>query len=257
MPERDVAALHVPALEVSGVVAGYRGFELGPVDLVLAPGEVLTLIGTNGSGKTTFIRSVLGLHGLRRGEVRFEGRSLPARRPAELAAVGYMTDSPRDLLGSFSAREYWRYCLIAHERAARRRAPQVLERAERLARLLDFPSDSPRQLGELSLGTTRKAQLIAATMTQPRLLVLDEPFIGLDFIAARAVEALLLELRAAGTTIVIANHDLGLAARIADRVLLLHGGVPLLNAPLASLGGHQGLEAAIQHSLDAARGVEG
>jgi ABC-type multidrug transport system ATPase subunit len=130
----------------------------------------------------------------------------------------------------------------------------VLARAEQLARVLDFPGDSPRQLAELSLGTTRKAQLIAATMTSPRLLVLDEPFIGLDFIAARAVEALLLELSARGTSIVIANHDLGLAARIADRVLLLHGGTPLLNEPIAELGGHAGLEESIQRSLDAARG---
>lgn len=245
-----------PALEVSGVVAGYREFELGPVGFALEAGEVLTLIGTNGSGKSTLIRSLLGLHRLRHGEVRFEGGSLPDRRPAELAAVGYVTDSPGDVLGAFSAREYWRYCLIAHERAARRRAPEVLERAEQLARMLDFPSDSPRQLGELSLGTTRKAQLIAATMIRPRLLVLDEPFIGLDFIASRAVEALLVELRAAGTSIVIANHDLGLAARIADRVLLLHRGVVLLNAPIAALGGHLGLESAIQQSLDAARGAE-
>jgi ABC-type multidrug transport system ATPase subunit len=130
----------------------------------------------------------------------------------------------------------------------------VLDRAEQLARMLDFPSEAPRQLGELSLGTTRKAQLIAATMTSPRLLVLDEPFIGLDFIASRAVEALLLELRAGGTSIVIANHDLGLASRIADRVLVLHAGVPLLNEPLTSLGGHDGLESAIQRSLDVARG---
>jgi ABC-type multidrug transport system ATPase subunit len=242
-------------LEVTGLVAGYREFELGPVDVALGAGEVLTLIGTNGSGKTTFIRSLLGLHALRAGEVRLDGAPLPARRPSELARVGYMTDSPKDLLAAFTAREYWRYCLIAYERARGVRAPEVLDRAERLARLLDFPSEQPRQLGELSLGTTRKAQLIAATMTEPELLVLDEPFIGLDFIAARAVETLLLELRSAGTSIVIANHDLGLAARIADRVLLLHRGIPLLSASVEALGGHEHLEAAIQSRLDAARGV--
>jgi ABC-type multidrug transport system ATPase subunit len=241
-------------LEIDGLATGYRGFDLGPVDLTLPPGDVLTLIGTNGSGKTTFIRSLLGLHGLRSGRVLFEGQPLTERRPAHLAAVGYMTDSPGDLVGAFSAREFWRYCLIAYERAGGRRAPAVLDRAEQLARMLDFPSEAARQLGELSLGTTRKAQLIAATMTSPRLLVLDEPFIGLDFIASRAVEALLLELRAGGTSIVIANHDLGLASRIADRVLVLHAGVPLLNEPLTSLGGHDGLESAIQRSLDVARG---
>ncbi len=241
-------------LEIIGLATGYRGFHLGPVDVTLSPGEVLTLIGTNGSGKTTFIRSVLGLHAMRSGRVLFEDEPLTERRPAQLAAVGYMTDSPRDVISAFTAREFWRYCLIAHERASARRAPHVLDRAEQLARALDFPSHAPRQLGELSLGTTRKAQLIAATMTSPRLLVLDEPFIGLDFIAARAVEALLLELRAAGTIIVIANHDLGLASRIADRVLVLHNGVPLINEPLAGLGGHTGLESAIQQSLDTARG---
>lgn len=242
-------------LEISGLVAGYQGFTLGPLDFHLGTGEVLTLVGTNGSGKSTLIRTMLGLHRAKSGDVLFDGRSLVDRRPQDLCLVGYVTDSVKNLIGGFSAREYWRYCLIAHERALGQRSPQVLDRAEQFARLLDFPLEQARPLRELSLGTARKAQIVAAAMIDPILLILDEPFIGLDFLAARALESLLVEFRESGTSIVVSGHDLGLASRIADRVLVLHGGTAVLNSSIEDVGGHSLLEGAVERSLhDARRG---
>ena len=237
-------------LRVRDLRVAFTGFELGPVNLELQSGGLLALLGTNGSGKSTLIRAILGIEHVTRGRVTWNGRSLRPRTASTAAHLAYVSDSSRDLLLEFTPLEYWRYCILAFERARRERLPDALERAFLLADDLDLPWERRVPLSGLSLGTARKVQIIAALMTDPQLVILDEPFIGLDFIAARALERVLAGAKRAGTTVLVSNHDLDLASRLADSIVLLHRGSVLLNSPVTALGGPLGLEPAVEAALD-------
>jgi ABC-type multidrug transport system ATPase subunit len=241
------------SLDVVDLRVDYAEFSLGPVDIALEPGRLLALLGTNGSGKSTLLRAILGLQDTAAGGVLWNDESLLPRSAATASRIGYVSDSSRDVLPEFTAMEYWRYCLLAFEKASGRRMPEAIDTAIRLSGDLDFPYSTRVPLAGLSLGTARKAQIIAALMTSPELVIMDEPFIGLDFIAARALEAVLLRTRDAGTAVIVSNHDLDLASRLADSIVLLHRGRQLLGDSVAELGGHDRLEAAIVAALAHAR----
>lgn len=95
-------------LVVSNLGVRFSGFELGPVDIQLSEGRVLALLGTNGSGKSTLIRSILGLQDITSGTIHWQHGSLRPRTDHAFARIGYVSDSSRDLLGEFTALEYWR-----------------------------------------------------------------------------------------------------------------------------------------------------
>lgn len=241
------------ALEVMALFVRYREFTLGPLSVALASGDFVSLIGPNGSGKSTLIRSVLGLNAnASRGRVLMLGHDAAGRQRELFSHVGYVTDSPRDVLAEFTAQEYWDYCRLAYESARGLPIRGWNERAAAYARALDLPARLTRPISALSRGTARKVQLIAALLPDPKLLVLDEPSIGLDFLAARSFEAILTELRSRGTTVLAASHDLDLAARIATRILVLYDGQIVADEQVDDLT--EGVEHAVAEALSRARG---
>lgn len=243
----------MPALEVDALRVRYRDFALGPISLSVADGEFVSLIGPNGSGKSSFIRAILGLNPrVASGAVTLLGAPALTRPRETFGHVGYVTDSPRDVLAEFTAREYWSYCLLAVESARGERITGWEERADEYSRALDFPSTLRRPISALSLGTARKAQIIAALLPEPRILILDEPFIGLDFLASRAFEGLLQQLSRRGVTVLASSHDLDLAARLAHRIVVLRGGQLVLDRPVEEL--EDGVESAVSGALTRARG---
>jgi ABC-type multidrug transport system ATPase subunit len=241
-------------LEIVDLTVRFRGFTLGPVDLDVADGSFVTLLGPNGSGKSTLIRSALGLRAPDDGYASWAGRPLLAREPAVVTQIGYVSDSPGDVVGELTADEYWQYCRTAHERARGHALPGLLDRAHAYAARLELPVTA-KPLDALSLGTRRKAQIVAALMTHPRLLVLDEAFIGLDFVASRAFEDLLRERVLDGCTVLSSNHDLDLAARLSERVVVLHEGRIVLDLRTDELDGLDRLEATVLETLRAVRGA--
>jgi ABC-type multidrug transport system ATPase subunit len=237
-------------LDVNRIQVHYRGFSLGPVSFQVEQGEFLSVIGTNGAGKSTLISAILGLNNkLLSGSASFRGNPLINRDPGVMARVGYVTDSSQDILPEFTAIEYFRYCRMAYERARQGRLETFDEDVEKLSAVLGFPLRQSRQLSMLSLGTRRKAQIIAALIARPSLIFLDEAFIGLDFVAARSLESLLRTLKDDGVTCVMAGHDLDLASRLADKVLLLHEGRVSLFESVSALGGVERLEMVIMNKL--------
>lgn len=240
-------------LAVEQISVKYQAFTLGPISTILEPGSVTALMGTNGSGKSSLIRAILGLQTVASGDALWGDENLRDRSDHVLSRVGYVSDSHRDLLAEFCPSEYWQYCRLAYERARGARSTEYMERAERYARLLDFPYGTRIPISGLSLGTARKVQIIGALLADPSLIIMDEPFSGLDFIASRALESMLVSLRSEGKTILLANHDLDLATRLADKVLLLHSGSLLLDAPVGEFHSHSELERTIGSLLQDAR----
>jgi ABC-2 type transport system ATP-binding protein len=242
----DGAGLEVVDLEVR-----YTGFVLGPVSLRLAGGQVFCLLGPNGSGKTTLMRSMLGLQQTDRGGTTWNGQQLAARPPAVFAGIGYVTDSAEDMIPELAPQEYWEYCALAYSRHGRDPEP-MLARAGELAEQLDFVPPR-RSVSSFSLGMRRKAQLIAGLMHSPELIVLDEPLIGLDFLSVRALEDVLESERERGAVVVVSSHDLGVAARLADRIAVLHLGRMILDGPLDSVTAGGALEDVVERIIRSAR----
>jgi ABC-type multidrug transport system ATPase subunit len=220
-------------LRVHNLVVRYDAFTLGPVSMTAESGQILCLLGPNGSGKTTLIRTTLGLQRADAGAVFWADRSL-AGRPAELfARIGFVTDSAEDVIAELTPEEYWEYCALAYARAGGS-VPELTRRAAELAQRLDF-APPRRSIGGFSLGMRRKTQLVAGLMHQPDLVVLDEPLVGLDFLAIRALEQVLLDERDRGALVVLSSHDLGVAARLADSIAVLHLGRLICYQPIAEL----------------------
>jgi ABC-type multidrug transport system ATPase subunit len=216
-----------PPIEVTELTVRYgRRLALDGVTLAVAPGSVYALLGRNGAGKSSLVRCLLGEQRPAAGRVQLLGRDAWRRRAAILAEVGVVPEEP-DAPPAMSARRLSRFCsrLYPTWDAARM--------AERLRRF-DVPQDLP--FGRLSKGQKGQVALALALAASPRLLVLDDPTLGLDPVARRAVfQELIDELAERGTTVFLTTHDLAGVERIADRVGILREGRLLLDEDLEGL----------------------
>lgn len=241
-------------LEIDALEVEYPNFTLGPVTLGLDRAQICCLLGPNGSGKSTLIRTLMGLQAADHGGASWDGIGLADRPPIAFADIGYVTDNAEDVIEEFTAHEYWEYCALAHSRCGH--APSaLLERATALAADLDF-APPRRPIRSFSLGMKRKTQLVAGLMHAPGLIVLDEPLIGLDFLAIRALEEVLLAERDRGALVLVSSHDLGVAGRLADRIAVLHLGDLVLDEPLARLAAEGPLESVVERVIRSARGKD-
>lgn len=218
-------------LELHSAVAGYRRAPiLDGIDLFLRRGELCSLIGANGCGKSTLLRTLLGLLPLTAGEVTLDGNPLPSLKRSEIAKrIAYlpqwqgipdMTVGELVLCGRFSHLSYPRR-YRAVDRAAAKAAMQRTGTTE----IADRP------LRELSGGMRQAAYIAMALASETDCILLDEPTTYLDPAHAAATLRLLRELSHEGRAVLTVMHDLPMAFDFSDRILLLHQGRLLLDAP--------------------------
>jgi energy-coupling factor transport system ATP-binding protein len=203
------------------------------VSLAVRPGELLALMGRNGSGKSTLLKALVGLARPAEGRVELRGRDIAPTPVEQLARqVGYVPQDPRSILYHDTLREELAF-------TQRARAPQGDAEAA-IARTLaqlgigHLAEAYPRAL---SGGEAQRAAMAAILVGDPPLLLLDEPTRGLDYGAKAALAHLLRDLCARGRTVVMATHDVELAAACADRVALLGDGELVVEGPAADLLG--------------------
>lgn len=214
-------------------------FRLGPVELALPAGQVHALLGPNGSGKTTFLRACQGLLQGDSGQLMVLGSPVVGRPVAVLGRVGYVPDDPEDVIAEATAPELWELVARAHVGWSGGAGPAVAElltRAGELSSFLDFTPPTTVIAG-FSHGMRKKTQLVAALMTEPELLVLDEPRNGLDPLGILRLEELMAQAAQRGAAVLVSSHDLHWAARVADQVHILHNGRVLASGPPAELLG--------------------
>ncbi len=216
-PTRPPSA-HPAPLEVTGLrVARSRRRVLHGVDLRVGPGEIVALTGRNGSGKSTLLWSLAGHLPLEAGTVRLTGADVGALDAAQrIERVGLVPQDPADLLYATSVRQE---CADADADAGIP-AGSCAALWTRLAGGVDLEAH-PRDLSE---GQRLALALSVILLTDPPLLLLDEPTRGLDYAAKSALVGLLRELADAGTAVVLATHDVETAAEVATRVILLADG---------------------------------
>ncbi len=223
-PRADEAT---PAIEARGVEVRYgRDRAVEALDLTLHGGEVYALLGRNGSGKSSLVRALLGLQPLHAGRVAVLGRDPHRERAALMHEVGFVPEEPQ-APPEMTARQLSRFC------SSLRRGWNGDAVEARLAR---FGIALDRRFRRLSKGQKKQVELALALGHRPRLVVLDDPTLGLDPLARRAFFGeLMAELAEGGTTVLLTTHDLTAVEGIADRIGILAGGRLLVDEPLETL----------------------
>jgi branched-chain amino acid transport system ATP-binding protein len=230
-----VSAAAPPALRIAGLHAGYGRYDvLRDVALTVAPGEAVAVLGPNGAGKTTVLRSIMGLVKHRRGEISIAGVDVSrlaghkiARGHAALVPEGrrLFVDQPIEdnlLLGAFHLR---------------RDGDRVRELLESVYALFPVLRDVRRRpAGALSGGQQQMVAIGRMLMSDPKLLLLDEPSLGLAPIAINEVAEALAALRAQGRSILVVEQRVDLALRMCDRMYVLAGGEVALEQNASEVG---------------------
>jgi ABC-type multidrug transport system ATPase subunit len=194
---------------------------LAPLDLAVAPGERVALVGHNGSGKSTFLRLAAGLLELTAGEIEVAGH--PVGAPEARAALSFVPDNPV-LYDDLSVREHLAYIASLHGVDASEAQLDELIAAIGLAERAD---DLPARF---SRGLRQKAALAVGLVRPFQVLLVDEPFVGLDVPGRQALLSLLDEAHAAGAAIVVATHEPSYVERV-DRCLALRDGRLIHDGP--------------------------
>ncbi|WP_031386628.1 ABC transporter ATP-binding protein [Desulfonatronum thiodismutans] len=222
-------------LRIRNVSAGYAGIAvLHGVSLHVGQGETVCLVGANGAGKSTLLQVVSGLIRPFSGELRFEDADLTTLPPHRIVAAGLVqVPEARELFPSMTVRENLDLGAFALRRAA-----QAEIRANR-ARLLElFPVLGQRleqKAGTLSGGEQQMLAIARALMAKPRLLILDEPSLGLAPLVIKEIFRTLRDLRAEGLTILLVEQNALAAMRISDRAYVLQAGRMLLSGTAEEL----------------------
>lgn len=215
-----------PTLVARGLVKRFgKRRVLDGLDLAVAPGQVTALLGENGQGKTTLMKLALGVLAPDGGSLTVAGCD-PLKQPRPLRErVGYVPAQP-DAYGWMTVRDLFRFLAPQYPTWDRALAAELVER-------LRIPDSTPFKA--LSRGEGMKAMLAAALAPRPQLLLLDEPFAGLDpLVREEVLRNIIGELRDGERTVLVATHDLDVVARIADRVAVLAHGRIVEHGPLAA-----------------------
>ena len=189
---------------------------LDDVSFAVAPGRLTGFVGANGAGKTTAMRAILGLIRPDAGEVLVDSRPITQ---ADRAGIGYMPEE-RGLYPKMRVREQIVYFGELHgvpKDVAGRRADELLERVNLYERAND-------KVEALSLGNQQRAQICVALVHGPSILILDEPFSGLDPIAVEAVLGVLRERAAAGVPVLFSSHQLEVVEKLSDDLVIISNG---------------------------------
>jgi len=216
----------VNVLALDGVAAGYGDvLAVRSISLEVAPGECVALIGANGAGKTTTLRAIAGLLPLRGGRILFEGRPLAGLAPREIVALGLAhVPEGRQVFASLTVLENLE--MGARTPAARAARRETLD--EVFALFPRLKERAPQAAGTLSGGEQQMLAIGRALMARPRLLLLDEPSLGLAPIAVRSIMEIVATVNRRGTTILLVEQNVRRALALCGRGYVVENGVVAL-----------------------------
>lgn len=215
-----------PLVEVENLTHTYRHAArpaLDTVSLAIQPGQIAALVGHNGAGKTTMIRIMTGVLRPTAGSVRLARRALYQDRVQMAAAkrlTGVVADNP-PLYGRLTAREFVRFSARIYGLAD---SPHLERRISGLLASVELDEDADRRIVGYSLGMRKKTAVCAALVHDPALLIMDEPFDGLDPLVRRSLKGALRAYAARGRAVLLSTHALELAQELCDRIIAIHRG---------------------------------
>lgn len=234
-------------LEIRGLTKRFGDrLALDDLTVTIPPGRVVGLLGPNGSGKTTAMRIVFGVIDADAGEVRYDDAPIS---PAVRRRFGYMPEE-RGLYPDMSARDQ----LVYFARLAGVAAPEARRRTDALLERLGLGERGDDPVEQLSLGNQQRVQLAAALVHEPEVLVLDEPFSGLDPLAAESLSEIVRDAAREGRTVLFSSHQLDLVEDLCDAVAVIDRGRLVMEGRVADLKARSGRrELRVDLAGDAAR----
>jgi len=195
-------------------------------------GSIYGFIGPNGSGKTTTIRMVMNIILPDAGDIRVLGQPVTSSSRDD---IGYLPEE-RGLYKKMQVRRLLRYYGQLKGRSIADLDPVIKHWLDRL-RLTEW---ADKRIDQLSKGMAQKVQFISAIVAQPKLLILDEPFSGLDPVNAESLRDAVFELRRSGTTVVFSTHDMSTAEKMCDRIFMIFRGNKVLDGSLDEIQAQYG-----------------
>ncbi len=226
-------------LKIEHLTKTYPGGKVGVSDLTLEvkAGEIYGFIGHNGAGKTTTIKAVVGLHSFEQGTITIDGVSVTAEPIRAKSITAYIPDNP-ELYDNLTGMQFLTFVADVF------RVPKNVrkERIEKYATTLEIRDALNNQIASYSHGMKQKLAIIAAFLHEPKLLVMDEPFVGLDPKAAFAVKSMMREFCDRGSAIFFSTHVLEVAEKLCDKIAIIKGGRLIAAGTMEEVKGNASLE---------------
>ncbi len=225
-------------LKIEHLTKQYGGVKaVDDLSLHIEPGEIYGFIGHNGAGKTTTIKCAVGILHFDGGEIYIDGHSVRTEALACKKRLAYIPDNP-DLYEFMTGIGYLNFVadIFGVDAAARQ------ERIERYAAAFELTDDLAQPVSAYSHGMKQKLAIISAWLHEPRLIVMDEPFVGLDPKAAHRLKEMMRELCDNGGAIFFSTHVLEVAEKLCDKVAIIKGGRLIRAGTMEAVRGDESLE---------------
>lgn len=202
-------------LEIQGLSKSYgKNLAVGDVSFIVPDGQVGILLGPNGAGKSTIIKSIAGL--LRyKGAIRIQG--LPARQTEAKKVFGYVPEIP-SMFDALTVREHIEYIRMAYQSGI------TDEEVEEILKAFEMEDKQDKLGNELSKGMMQKVSICCALAIKPKVILLDEPMVGLDPAAIKTLKEVVLKLRDQGVTVLISTHMLEMVEDLWDVMFVMEKG---------------------------------
>ena len=207
------------------------------LSLHIAPGEIYGFIGHNGAGKTTTLKSVVGIQQFDSGRITIGGQSIQDDPIACKKMLAYIPDNP-DLYEFMTGIQYLNFIadIFGVEESARQ------ERIRKYADLFELTTDLAQPVAAYSHGMKQKLAIISAWLHEPKLILMDEPFVGLDPKASHILKGMMHEVCDAGGAIFFSTHVLEVAEKLCDKVAIIKGGKLIRSGTMEEVKGDDSLE---------------
>ena len=207
------------------------------LSLHIAPGEIYGFIGHNGAGKTTTLKAIAGILQFDAGEITVDGLSVKEQPLACKQRMAYLPDNP-DLYEFMTGIQFLNFIADIFGVSAADRQARIRDYADRF----ELTADLGQQISAYSHGMKQKLAIISAWIHQPRLILMDEPFVGLDPKASHLLKQMMRELCDAGGAIFFSTHVLEVAEKLCDKVAIIKNGRLIRSSTMAEVKGDDSLE---------------
>ncbi len=207
------------------------------LSLHIEPGEIYGFIGHNGAGKTTTIKACCGILQFDEGNIYIDGTSIKEDSIKGKQKLAYIPDNP-DLYEFMTGIQYLNFIADIFEVGAKEREHRIHKYAD----MFELTSDLGQAVSEYSHGMKQKLAIISALVHEPKLIIMDEPFVGLDPKASHMLKQLMREMCDKGTAIFFSTHVLEVAEKLCDKVAIIKGGKLIVSGTMEEVKGNTSLE---------------
>lgn len=207
------------------------------LNIHINPGEIYGFIGHNGAGKTTTLKSVVGILQFDQGEILIDGKSIQTDPLACKREIAYIPDNP-DLYDYMTGIKYLNFIADVFGVSAEDRQARIRKYTD----LFELTEDLAQPIAAYSHGMKQKLAIIAAWLHQPKLIIMDEPFVGLDPKASHLLKEMMRDICDAGGAIFFSTHVLEVAEKLCDKVAIIKGGKLIRSGTMEEVKGDDSLE---------------